>query len=192
MTTPESITSPVTVKRVGMDLRPPSSRASPAVGDMSRHCRPSRRLNILPQPDVRKILAWTRPGRSASLVFGSLPGDLHSRSVSTSWKCRRNCTHAEGYRIGRRQWNEALSDHTRREQTAAANLRQADGLLSAVDLDAGRHSRHSRYHHANGSLSVRTVARRWQAMGDSSHLCGAAQTRRARRSLHYWSGFHWT
>jgi glucose-1-phosphate thymidylyltransferase len=34
-------------------------------------------------------------------------------------------------------------------------------------------------------------------LGDGSQwgirlLCGAAETCRARRSLHYWSGFHWT
>src|SRR5712671_5851565 len=188
----ELTTSPATVKRIGMDLRPPYSRASPAAGEVSQDCRPSRRQNIRLQLAVPKIPAWTHPRRSASLVFGSLPGDLHSKSASTGWRCRRNCTHAEGDRTGGRQWNEALSDHTRGEQAVAADLRQADDLLSAVDLDAGRHSRHSRYHHANGSLSVRTAARRWQAMGHSSQLCGAAQTRRARRSLHYWSGFHRT
>src|SRR5437868_5572910 len=122
---------------------------------------------------------------AAVLAFGFLPGDLHLKSVSTSWKCQRNCAHAERDRTRGRQWNEALPDHTRCEQAVAADLRQADDLLSAVDLDVGRYPRHSHYHHASGSFSVRTAARRWQPMGHSSHLCRAAQTRRACRSLYY-------
>ena len=55
----EFITSPVTVKRVGMDLPRPSSRASPGVGDVSRDCRPSRRQSIQLQLVVPNILAWT-------------------------------------------------------------------------------------------------------------------------------------
>jgi mannose-1-phosphate guanylyltransferase len=33
-------------------------------------------------------------------------------------------------------------------QAASAGLRQADDLLSAVDADAGQHSRHSDHHDA--------------------------------------------
>src|SRR5207253_1060959 len=72
VTMAELTTSRVTVKRIGMDLRPPSSRASPAAGDVSRDCRPSRRRNIRLQLAVPKVPAWTHPRRSASLVFGSL------------------------------------------------------------------------------------------------------------------------
>ena len=37
------------------------------------------------------------------------------------------------------------------QQAADADLRQADDLLSVVDFDAGRYSRNSDYHYAQGS-----------------------------------------
>src|SRR5882757_8807095 len=189
---PEFTISLVTVKRVGTDLRLPSSQASPAAGDVSPDCRPSRRQNIQLQLAVRRIRVSNRPRRSASLAFGLLPGGLPLKRASTNWRWRRNCPHAEGDSTRGRQWNKALSDHTRGEQAVAADLRQADDLLPAVDFDVGRYSRHSHYHDANGSLPVRTAARRWQPVGHSSHLCRAAQTSWACRSLHHRSRFYRT
>ena len=57
VTMPEFTIWPVKVKRVGMDLRPRSSRASPAAGDASRDCRPSRRQNIQLRRAVPEIHA---------------------------------------------------------------------------------------------------------------------------------------
>jgi glucose-1-phosphate thymidylyltransferase len=58
-----------------------------------------------------------------------------------------------------------LSADPRGEQAAAAHLRQADDLLSAVDADAGGHPRDPDHHHAAraGRCSRRcwATARRW-------------------------------
>ena len=110
-------------KRVGTTLRLRSSRALSAAGGPSPGCRPSRPSSTRRRRAGRKIRASTRPRPSACLVFGSLPGSPHLKSVSTSWKkCRRNYAHAERDRTRGRQWNEALSDHARREQTIAPDL----------------------------------------------------------------------
>ena len=57
------------------------------------------------------------------------------------------------------------------QQTVAADLRQADDLLSAVDADAGRHPRHSDHFDA-----ARTCRAFEQLLGDGSHGACASLT----------------
>ncbi len=51
-------------------------------------------------------------------------------------------------------------DDAGREQAAPARLRQADGVLSALGADAGRHPRHPRHPHTRGPARLPPPARR--------------------------------
>ena len=61
----------------------------------------------------------------------------------------------------------ALSRDLRGQQAAAADLRQADDLLSAVDADAGGHPRDPGHHHAQGHRPLSRAAGRRQPVGAS-------------------------
>ena len=78
---------------------------------------------------------------------------------------------------GRRLGHAALSGHARRQQAAAAGLRQADDLLSAVDADAGRHPRHPADLDARGHRQLRAPAGRRQPARHLDPLCRAAAAR---------------
>ena len=60
-----------------------------------------------------------------------------------------------------------LSGDAGRLEAAAAGLRQADDLLSAVDADAGRHSRHPADLHARGHAALRAAPGRRHRNGAS-------------------------
>ena len=83
----------------------------------------------------------------------------------------------------RRLRHAAVSGHHRGVQAAAADLRQADDLLSAVHADAGRHPRHPDHLDAAGYAALRAAAGRRQPVGAESQLCRAAQSRTAWRRL---------
>src|SRR5688572_28240718 len=55
-------------------------------------------------------------------------------------------------------------------EAAVAGLRQAPDLLSLVDADARRDSRHPRHIHTARHPSVRAAAGRWRALGHASVL----------------------
>ena len=83
----------------------------------------------------------------------------------------------------------AASDDAGRLQAAAADLRQADDLLSADDADARRHPRNPGHLDAAGSAAVPAAARRRRAMGPRADLRRAAAARRPRAGLHHRRGF---
>ena len=71
-------------------------------------------------------------------------------------------------------------------QAAAAGLRQADDLLSAVDADARRHPRHPRHHHARGPPPVPGACSATARSGASaSSYADAAAARGPRAGLHH-------
>src|SRR5215467_2810347 len=61
-------------------------------------------------------------------------------TIAADWDWAAD-SNAEGNHPRRRNWIAASSVDARCQQAADADLQQADDLLSAVDADAGRHSR---------------------------------------------------
>ena len=132
---------------------------------------------------LRKTVQWyltTGRGGSAS-ARKSIAASAWGRSlmVSVCVIARRGSGH-EGHHSCRRRRHAALSGDARRLQATAAGLRQADDLLSAVDADARRHSRHSDHHHAAGSAAV--SARCW-ATARNWACRSAMRCRRSRAGL---------
>ena len=98
--------------------------------------------------------------------------------------------HHEGHHPRRRLGHAAAPHHPGHLQAAHADLRQADGLLPALDADDGRHPRGARHHHAPGRRPVRAAARRRPAVGHRDHLRRAAQPRRPRPGLRHRRRLH--
>ena len=82
--------------------------------------------------------------------------------LGASWLMQKK---TEGHHSRRRIRHAAASRDAGRQQAAAAGLRQADDLLSAVDADAGRHPRDLHHLHPAGHAALRAAARRRQPMG---------------------------
>ena len=78
----------------------------------------------------------------------------------------------------------AAPDHPRHQQAADAGLRQADGLLPALDADDGRHPRGPGHHHPAGPGPVRPACSATAARGAcrSPTPCSPAPTGWPRRS----------
>ena len=70
---------------------------------------------------------------------------------------------AEGHHPRRRLRIAAASADARRQQAARADLQQADGVLPAVDADAGGHPRDPGHHHAARAGRLPAAARRRRA-----------------------------
>ena len=99
--------------------------------------------------------AWRRPSLvSRQSPLGRARHLRHLSPRAARAGCEQSMPHmsaaalSQGHHPGRRLRHAALSGHPRRQQAAAAGLRQADDLLSAVDADAGRHPRHPADLHA--------------------------------------------
>ena len=71
-------------------------------------------------------------------------------------------------------------------EAADAGLRQADDLLSAVDLDARGHPRHPRDHDAGGQCEFPAPARRWLTVGHLHLVRRAARAERPRAGIPDW------
>src|SRR5512135_74250 len=84
----------------------------------------------------------------------------------------------------RRLWHAPLPGDAGRLEAAAAGVRQADGVLPAVDLDARRHPRHPHHLDAAGHAALPRPARRRRAVGHSPELRGTAQARGHRAGVH--------
>ena len=74
-------------------------------------------------------------------------------------------------------------DHPRRQQAAGAGLRQADGVLPAVDADPGRHPRRPGHHHPARRRAVPPPARRRLPVRDRHQLRRAGRAERARAGV---------
>src|SRR3569832_564580 len=98
-------------------------------------------------------------------------------------------THEGHYPRGR-IGHTALSSHPGSEQAAAAGVRQAHGVLPAVDVDAGRHPRHPGDHHAARRAAVPAIAPGRPAVGREPALRGATGAARPRRGLHHRPPLH--
>ena len=96
----------------------------------------------------------------------------------------------ERYRIGRGIGDASVPDHQGSFQAVAADLRQADDLLSSVGSDAGRNPGHSGDLHAVGPVLVPAAARRRVRLRGPSLLCRAAVSRRARSGVSDRRGVH--
>src|SRR3569832_1352773 len=91
----------------------------------------------------------------------------------TGWSARRTYeVHYSRGRIG----DAPLSPHAGGEQAIAAGVRQAHGVLPAVDADAGRHPRHPRDHHAARRAAVPAVAAGRPAVGREPALRKTTKT----------------
>ncbi len=106
-------------------------------------------------------------------------------TAASGWGCS-----AEGHPPRRRHRHAPLPGQPGRLQAAGAGLRQADGLLPAVDADAGRHPRDPHHHHAGGSGRLQAAARRRQAARPRAHLRGAAQAGGNRAGVPHRSRLH--
>ena len=84
--------------------------------------------------------------------------------------CRHRGPRHEGHPAGRRLRHAAASDDAGGVQAAAAGLRQADGLLPAVDADAGGHPRHP------GDLHARRTCRSSAACSATARASACAST----------------
>src|SRR6516162_11853716 len=89
----------------------------------------------------------------------------------------------EGDHSRRRLWYAALSGDLGGQQAAAANIRQADDLLPADDIDARGYPRDPRYYDARRSAPLRGASRGRQPMGLVDCLCRAAAPRRTGAGL---------
>ena len=126
------------------------SASSPA--PIRRPARPSRRPLRAPTPD-NTFADRTKP-------------PTHDHDDPT----RPQRHHPRG-----RLRHAAAPGHAGNEQAVAAGLRQADGLLSAFDADAGRHQGHSADQHAAvGRAALRVAARRRLEVGHRHQLLRAA------------------
>ena len=162
--------SPTIALRLADGRRPrrPASSTSPNAGatDLARlratrsSTAAARRGRTAPEVDADRHRRLSdarragRPTRSSRLrrdraaTTASRPARLAARRCA---RCaRRHCwrTRHEGHHSRRRLRHAALSGDARGQQAAAAGLRQADDLLSAVDADAGRHPRDPDHLHA--------------------------------------------
>ena len=93
-------------------------------------------------------------------------------------------TQPQGHHPRRRVRHPALPDHPLAVEAAAAALRQADDLLSAVGADARRPARDRDHHHAGGPGAVPAPAQGRQPVGDALRVRRAAAARGARAGLH--------
>ena len=139
-----------------------------------------------PTPAARPANSRPRLPAGSHAVFGITPRALaRALAAMIGASCGRvtagRRSH-EGHHSGRRLGHAALPADARDQQAAAAGLRQADDLLSAVDADAGRHPRHPDHHHA-----ARTRRSSSALLGDGSQwgarpaLCRAARAAAACR-----------
>src|SRR6266567_9374832 len=84
----------------------------------------------------------------------------------------------EGHSSRRWRGNASLSADKNRLQTASADLRQTDDLLSAGDFDARRSSRGAHNPNAKRSADVARLSRRWGATWYSHRVRRAAEAGR--------------
>ena len=84
------------------------------------------------------------PGRSVKDTEGH-PGSCR-RGTSGARRARMARLSGERHHPRRRLGHATAPDHPRRLEAAHPGLRQADGLLPAVDADARRHPRHPHHH----------------------------------------------
>ena len=105
--------------------------------------------------------------------------DLHGREAIESRRSRLTdpigWRDHEGHHPGRRLGHASAPDHAGHQQAAHAGLRQADGLLPAVDADDGRHPRGPRHHDTAGRRAVPAPARGRLAVGHGDLVRRAAE-----------------
>src|ERR1700756_282410 len=91
---------------------------------------------------------------------------------------RSKTENEKGHSSRRWCWNASFSTDENRLQTASADLRQTDDLLSAGDFDARRSSRGAHNLDAKRSSNVARLSRRWGATWYSHRVRRAAEARR--------------
>ena len=143
-----------------------------------------RELGWAPRHDVRRR-ACARPSRwylehRDWCDAACRRGALRSRAARTA----EAALTVEGHHPRRRLRHAAVSADARRQQAAAAGLRQADDLLPAVDADAGGHPRHPGHLHAAGQDGFRRL------LGDGSEWGLHVQLRRAAEPGRPGAGVH--
>src|SRR5690348_13801677 len=78
--------------------------------------------------------------------------------------------------VGRGDRIAAVSDDIGGEQTIAANLRQADDLLLALDIVAERYPGDPPHFDSARRTTLSRFARRWLSLGHSPRICGPGTT----------------
>jgi UDP-glucuronate decarboxylase len=118
-------------------------------------------------PDItkaRSLLGWSPTvdlqAGLAKTTRRYLPEHDIRRFDTFNWSDRHDDTQRNYPRRG--IGNSTASVHSSRQQATHAGVRQADGLLSAVDNDAGRDPRDHGNQHPAGSSFVSSTARRWE------------------------------
>ena len=168
-------------RRRGADpARRRPARARPPVRDRLREARaPSagRRASASPPACARRSSGTARTSR------GGAPS-RPAPTTPTTWPRTTAAGPArEGHRPrGRRRLAPASRD-ARHLEAAAAGLRQADGLLPAVDADAGGHPRDPRHLDAARPAALPAPAGRRLAVRHPAQLRGAGPAPRPRRRV---------
>ena len=122
---------------------------------------------------------WCRWALQASRSRASWIGraTLLQSHVQPQGRAPQTASTHEGHHSRRRVRHPALPDHPVDQQAAAAGLRQALDLLSAVDPDAGGDHRHPDHHHAERPARLPGPARGRAAVGPRPQLRRAAPAR---------------
>ena len=122
-------------------------------------------LRVRPVADRRLVSGQPSLGRARHLRL------LSTRTTGAALSERIAHEHnalPQRHHPGRRLGHAAVSGHAGGQQAIAAGLRQADDLLSAVDVDAGRHPRDPGDLDAAGHRRLRAAAGRRPPAGHST------------------------
>ena len=150
-------------------LRRRPARPRPALRHRRQQDPPRARLDAAPRlrvrPRARRCAGTSptapgaRPCRRAATGASASAATVAARRAERAAR-RARSHHAQGHHPRRRLRHAAVSADARGQQAAAAGLRQADDLLSAVDADAGRHPRDPGDHDAARPGGLPAPARR--------------------------------
>ena len=138
-------------------------------------------------PDHRLSHAGRAAGRYPARLLGDRPRLRHDAAPLARGACGKRwpsfwqnggAPH-EGHHPRRRLGHAALSRDARHQQAAAAGLRQADDLLSAVGADARRHPRHPADLDARAPARSTGICSATAPPGGSSSLTSSRTSRSA-------------
>ena len=159
-----------------------SPARSRSTASVARSCAASRATRTtwsgVSLPALRELVRELGRTLDRPVEPARLRPSVHRRGLA-------RCPTMRGIILAGGDRHPAASDHPRRQQAAAAGLRQADDLLPAVDADAGGDPRHPGHHHARTtrrrssgcSATARQFGRRHRATP-----CSPSPTASRRRS----------
>jgi dTDP-glucose 4,6-dehydratase (EC 4.2.1.46) len=136
---------------------------------------------------IRKTVQWYLANQP---WVGAIVSGEYRQWVEANYAQRTRKIYEQRHHPRWRLGHAALPGYAGGFQTVAAGVRQADGVLPADDLNAGRHPRGAADFDAGRYAALRRAARRRQPVGHPYRVRGSAVAGRAGASLHHRCRLH--